>query len=239
MCVGVCFYTVPSGVYWDNCFFSELLHLSSASLFMLLEKTFCVLFDCGVICQWICVYGCLCVCVCVCVCVPTPRVHPSLKMDSVYACILACDKYCCSEHRCVGVFSDDISSMQSPSIAKARYCGSSCLLFEGSSLLFCVLAVPSWHYRKQMCDRLVFRGPLQHLLSVVFLLMTVLSGGRWYLIVLIAVLYSLAIWSLFPVLSIKKKKTTFMCLKVTSWNCLLETSLCFDMLSNYQPQHIA
>ena len=58
-----------------------------------------------------CIWMSVCLCMCVCVCVPTPRVHPSLKMDSVYACILACDKYCCSEHRCVGVFSDDISSI--------------------------------------------------------------------------------------------------------------------------------
>ena len=187
-----------------------------------------------------CVYGCVCVCMYVTVCVPRIYHHLWKWPLGVHA-VLACDRYWCSGHWGVEVsFGWSVLHLQRPSTEMARYCGSSYFVFEGSSLLLYVLAVPSWRYPKQTWEGCVFWRPFpSFIVGSVF----VNDCSEW--------------WEVLPIYgfdmqfsinwqcgacflcSANKIKIKPMCLKVTSWDCLLECSPCFDMLSDYLPQHIA
>ena len=129
------------------------------------------------------------------------------------------------EHRCLIRWS--VLHLQRPSIEKAKDCGSSCLVFGGSSLLFCVLAVPSCCYPKKMWEGSHFSRP-----SAAFIVGGVFVNDccEW--------------WEVVPYCGFdvqfcinERSGACFLCFNATSWDCLLEGSLCFDMLSNYPPQH--
>lgn len=131
--------------------------------------------------------------------------------------------------------------LQSPSAEKDRYCCSSCLLSEGRSLLFIVLAGPSWYFPKQMWEGSGFSSPSS---TLIICSVFVNDGCEWWEVVLIMISMCnfLLINDVEPVscsLQTSKQTKTLLCLKVSSWDCLLEGSLCFDMLSDYPSQHIA
>lgn len=159
MCIGYQFSALTQWNFLRQLFLLRHASLRIISVHSFAAKTYCMLFDCYIICQWMCVYGCVCVCMYVTVCVPRIYHHLWNWPLGVHA-VLACDRYWCSGHWGVEVsFGWSVLHLQRPSTEMARYCGSSYLVFEGSSLLLYVLAVPSWRYPKQTWEGCVFWRP--------------------------------------------------------------------------------
>lgn len=171
-----------------------------------------------------------------CVCVPC--VYPSLKMDSLCACSLGpwlMLVWWTLECRCLTGW--PVLHLQGPGAEKHGYCGSSRSLKEAPCSA--VSSLSPVDISRSKCVRAPLSPvPPLHLLSVVFLWMTIVSGGGWYLIMILTcnflLINNLELVS-FSFQTSKQTKTP-LCLKVTSWYCLLEGSLCFDVLSNYPPQ---
>ena len=94
--------------------------------------------------------SCTSECVCVCMCVYHIFIH---LWKWTYVCMqpwTVINIGAVNTGVCRCLFGWSVLHLQSPSIETARYHGSSYSGFEGSSLLFCVLAVPTWHYPKKM-----------------------------------------------------------------------------------------
>lgn len=168
----------------------------------------------------------MCIWICVCIYMCVSRVYPSISENGLSVCMQSwADKYWCSGRWGVGILSDDLfSTCRVPALRRIDivvapiYC-----LKDAPSCSLSSLAPVA--VSRSRCGRaLVSPAPPQHLLSVVFLWMTVVSGGRWYLI-MISMCNFLLINDMEPVScssQTSKQTKTLLCLKVSSWDCLLK-----------------